>query len=344
MSTKEAQFFKEMIQEEMLSLPAIKDNHKIFPNIPYNTNINILGNLGLVGVADAGCAMNPSTSALDVTTKVWTPKKWKIFHRECYFDYEGGLLEPQMNILEDRADLVRTELISLLQDKFKPAMAEMLLRYIWFNDTLAANTDDSPAGLITPTTDVKYFNVYDGLFKQLLAICTADATRHITIAANAELTYALQDSTLTPTLAYGYIVDAIYKASIMTKAKPGYKVLCTQELYDKATQYTIGKDLPAIFERMENGISQFKVLGKVVEPMPMWSQYIRAYEDNGTTWNKPHRLLYFNPENLGIAVPKNDIVLNTSIIFDPIQDYTYLKASGVMDMKVIVDKNIQYGY
>ena len=344
LSAKEATTFKEMMQEEMLTLPEISLIHKIYPNIPYNTMINIKGNFGLVGLVDTGCGQAASNNTLTIVQKEWTPKRVKIFQKECYSDYDDTLLEPQINLNSELGDLTRTELIAQLQDYFKPAIAEAFLRWIWFNDTAAEHSDESPAGVITPGTTLGYINVFDGLFKQLYAICTTTPARRTTIAANAQVTYALQDSALTAQLAYEALVGSVYSASTITRSKPGYKLLATQELYDKALQYVSDKSLPQTFLNMENGIKQLYVLGYPVIAMPFWSNYIRAYEDNGTYYHDPHRTLFFHPDNLGIAVPKNDLLLDLNVIFDPINDYTYLKGTSVFDMKVLLDGNIQFGY
>lgn len=344
-SAKDVLTFTEMVQEDFLKAPVIADYATVFPNIPYNTNIAIPQEIGLIGLADQGCNPTYTNQSVAVTTKQWTPKAWSVNWGECYNDYIGTLVEPQFNVSPNRPDLINTELVDFLLGRFSPALERMMMRFLWFNDTAAALVTASPAGVITAGQTIGYWNVYDGYFKQLYDICTTTPARRTTIAANAQATYSLQDSQLSTTLAYTYLLNTTYDCNNIVKENIGkYFILCTQEMYDKAKQYIQATTIPNTYLNMENGIQVLRVNGVPVYPQPLWSQYIRAYEADGTKYHDPHRAVLMSKDNFGIAVPKNDIVLGVDVWFDKKTKNTYFDAMGVMDMKILIDKAVQFAY
>jgi hypothetical protein len=68
-----------------------------------------------------------------------------------------------------KEDLTSTTFAAFIVERMEDAMDEMHHRLFWFNDTDAALTSASPAGVITATEDIDFYNKIDGAWKQLFA-------------------------------------------------------------------------------------------------------------------------------------------------------------------------------
>ena len=197
-------------------------------------------------------------------------------------------------------------------------------------------------GLITPGLDPTYFDVIDGLFKQLEAAVTGGA-KTVTISANSQSTKALQLSSLTPEAAYQALSDAYFSLDPKVRAAGKVRFLVTQTIADAYQQYLIGKSLESTYKNLVDGIKALSIHGVDVIPMPVWDEMIQGYFDNGTTFYKPHRIVLAEQENLAVGLPSDEVLTEVDVWYEKKERVNYMRATDQIDAKLLNDKRIVYG-
>lgn len=301
-SGKQVQAVKELVWELMAEMEGALSFVTTYDNIKVDTEVGFIGEGGLVGRASQGC--DPQAQDYNVGTRKvkWTPADWEILLHLCYtditstiaaFDLKNGLKKP---------DLTGTDYVDAIVTALHHSIEKFLWRFIWFMDTDAANIADG--GVITAGVDVNYFNLIDGLWKQIFTQVTANASQGLAIAANSKSTKALQDSELAPSDVKALLYKMTRVAPIVLRQQEDKAIYVTQSIYDAYKESLSDVAVAALESREENfinGMPALKVNGWDVIAMPMWDEIIRAYEDNGTTYNKPHRALATAKKVLGVG-------------------------------------------
>jgi hypothetical protein len=345
LATRELIALQEMIIDKLVSAPELTVLNQFYGNINYKKVIGLVGDIGLVGKAEKGCSAAVDSHSVPVdTTKYWEPVGWEVWHSECWSDYASTLGALQMTPGPNKYDITNTDIMKALLIRMEYAIKKALIRITWFGDTDAEHTNASPAGVITPGTDVDFFNLLDGFWKQLFAIGTDHAAQKVTIAANAQATYALQDSVLTPTLAWGYLEDLIYNKNLKLEDAPNLQIACTSSMWNKAAKYISDKSITTTYDNLVKGVQNLMVNNVPVIKVPMFDSIIRQYENDGTKYNAPHRAVLYSKENLGIAVPGTSIIETIKIIPEEKTKLIHLRAEDALDAKVINDDLVQVAY
>jgi hypothetical protein len=70
---------------------------------------------------------------------------------------------------------------------------------------------------------------------------------------------------------------------------------------------------------------------------------IRAYENNGTKWNDPHRVIYTTTSNLLVGLACNSLFENVNTFYDPRSRYNRIEAVDAFDVKIIDDRLLMVG-
>lgn len=197
-------------------------------------------------------------------------------------------------------------------------------------------------GTYTENLDLDYFNIIDGLFKQLRGYVADDAKRGITIAANSQATKAAQMSGMTPQAAYELLTGMWYKAPMKLRAMKNDrnienrpKFLVTQSIADAYEQYLIGKNLPQTFVNLTEGVQVLSILGIPVVPMPVWDEMIQSYQDLGTTFYNPHRALLTTKSVLAVGSPTQGKLFGEfDIFYDKKDRGNYILLKDMLDAKI----------
>lgn len=165
-------------------------------------------------------------------------------------------------------------------------------------------------GIITQDVDTGYFDIIDGLFKQLRAFVAEDDKRGITIDANSQSTKAEQMAYMTPERAFNLLSAMWYKAPLKLRnmkadqnADNRPKFLVTQSIADAYEQYLIGKGIDRTYVNLVEGVQVLAFLGIPVVPLGIWDEMIQSYNDLGTTFFKPHRALLTTKPVLAVGTP-----------------------------------------
>lgn len=322
-------------------------------------NIGFVGDLGEVGKKGGNCNPTFASASLPNSQKVWTLGGWEIPIEICFEEIEATIAEWSMNTGTDAQDLTNTDFMNIiLYPAIEKAVRRMFWRIAWFGDTAADTIANG--GVLTNGTDKTLFTMCDGLFKRLFAIGTADANRVTAIAANAQTTYALQKSALLTSGVATGIFDAMkMNAPAQVASNPNAIILCTRSLadalaYDVKQTYKTIMPWTTVFEGFD--IAEYD--GVKVARVSIWDELINAFENTGTKWNKPHRAVYSDIENLLVGVRTKrrnietpdgsqtipDLFEGFDVWFDKNTRTNKVYASGKIGTLVREDNKVQLAY
>lgn len=321
----------QLLYDEIVQAPEISLICTLYPGIVFDKEIGFIGEGGLVGVKNQGCNPTPQEWKVGTRSVKWEPKSWEILIKECWTDLEATAAVYSLNTGVDMSDFTDTDYYAIVVQVLSVAIKKFIIRLVWFSDTDAENVADG--GIITDGVDINYFNIIDGLWKQLLAQVTASPAQRITIAENAGANYAAQE--LTPAKANEYLQQLRYKAPITLRTKDNAIVLMTQSMYDAWEMYLQGKELDATYANLVDGRQVLKAYGMTLIPMPVWDEMIVLYEDNGTKYNNPHRALYIQKTNIAVGVDGTDSFDKMRIWYENKERAVYTELMGKADAKIL---------
>ena len=197
-------------------------------------------------------------------------------------------------------------------------------------------------GYITEDVDPEYFDIIDGLFKQLRGLVAEDNTRGVTITANSQDSKTGQMTYMTPDRAYTLLSDMWYNAPIKlrqmkadTNVENRPKFLVTQSIADAYEQYLIGKGIDRTYVNLVEGVQVLSFLGVPVVPMAIWDEMIQAYNDLGDTYFKPHRALLTTKSVLAVGTPNGEREFGEfDIWYDKTSRKNYILLKDKLDAKI----------
>jgi len=345
-SADEVRGFNEVIVKQVLESPDLAMMHTFYTNIRNQQEIGYAeGSLGLVGIAATqGCgARTPDNKVLGSDVKLWSPARWEIFQQMCWTDLEDNFGRFLRNLGSDVDDLSTTEYFAFLEPFIMKAMKDFFFRTVWFGDTAAALTTDSPAGVFAAGTDLRYWNLIDGLFVQLAEIATVTPARNNAIAANAELTFALQDDDFTNQDAYDALIATIDAADMVLTARQDKVIYCTYSVWRRVMRWLQENQIFFRYEKITNGMELVRFDGIEIYAVPMWDALIRTYQHDGIRWNNPHRIVYTAKGNLPVGLEGNQLFTYMKVWHNEDTEITSIKIKDALDTKIIHDNLVQYG-
>ena len=339
----ELRSLNELVVTAVLEAPALSAFHTLVTGIKNDRHIGIIpGTFGLVGKAGQNC--NPEAQCYEniAIQKTWEPKVIEIIIDMCKNELDDTLMKLAERCGVQAFDLTNTEVFAFILDILTKDIEKMLLRHVWFGDTAAANV--SGGGVITNGYDVGFFNIINGFFQQLAVIYAADTTKLTAMPGNTQLTYALQNSVATPLLTYTALNLVIDSAIPELAAQPDRILLVTKSVMDRIRRQL--QALGTVFQDytlMLNGLEFAKWDGIKIVSIPLWDQWIKAYENNGTVWNNPHRVVYTTVSNLNVGMECNGLFDNINSFYDQRSRINRIEARDAFDAKIIDDRLVQVG-
>ncbi|HUX57076.1 MAG TPA: hypothetical protein VMV77_08885 [Bacteroidales bacterium] len=339
----ELRSLNELVVTAVLEAPALSAFHTLVTGIKNDRHIGIIpGTFGLVGKAGQNC--NPEAQCYELTAiqKTWEPKVIEIIIDMCKNELDDTLMKLATRCGVQAFDLTNTEVFAFILDILTKDIEKMLLRHAWFGDVTAANVN--AGGVITNGYDVGFFNIIDGFFHQLAVIYAADTDRLTAIPGNTQVTYALQGTVATPLLTYTALNTVIDAALPELAAQPDRIILVTKSVMDRIRRQL--QALGTVFQDytlMINGLEFATWDGIKIVSIPLWDQWIRAYENNGTSYNNPHRIVYSTVSNLQIGMECNGLFDNINSFYDQRSRINRIEARDAFDAKIIDDRLVQVG-
>jgi hypothetical protein len=333
---EEVRSLRDVFIAEIFNKPELNAVHTFDDNIVTNKDIGILARISKITKLDPGCGAGVLPKSLGLSGKEWDPVQTKIWLQFCHTEIENTFMVYAKRKGKDYADLTSTEVADLVIEVMTDAAIEDVWRIVWFNMLTPAN--------LTSGTDVTDYNLIDGFWQQLYAIVAATASRLTAIAANAQATFALQDSTFTPALANTLLATIQTEADYRLQAAPDGVILVTQSIMNKYMDYLESIAVPASFEKIEGGFSVMKRRGVDIIAINQWDRTIRSDFSNGTKYYLPHRAVYTTKRNLRIGMDDSKAIADFNVFFDQMTETNNFKGGYKVDAKIIEDHMIQVAY
>lgn len=342
---KEVRSFAEAVIESLYDYPALNTYMTVVGNIKAKQQIGLISHLHKITRLDPGCGDGKYTPNIPMSEKFWNPVDLKIWLNMCWKDFLGTFMVYYEKAKTDKPDLTNTEIFSQwLIDEVDNAAKEDIVRIAWFADT-AITSDDLAAGVA-----VADYNQLNGFWKQIFAIAAANANQRVTIAENAGATKILQQfdaADTTAQVATGYFQSLIFGADTRLRTREDGFILSTLSLVDQYYRERMAvTNIPAAYDRVENGINVFKIMGVDVYAISQWDRVIQGDLVNTTTYHIPHRALYTVKSNLqvGIDGPAGNDFTEWDVFFDKMTETSNIKGLYKMDAKVIEDYLLRVAY
>ena len=213
----------------------------------------------------------------------------------------------------------------------------------YFSDTQADTIANG--GAFKNGTNLGLFNQLDGFFKQIFA---SAEVKHIEITENAGNTYAEQ--VLEPEKAYEYVKKVVMEAPLSLKSETDVEVKVTQSVYDALEVYLSENSNSGaccglkLTPNVMTGVSNMTLYSKKIKPMPEWDKTIQKYQNDGTKYVKPHRIIYTTNNNLTITTLDKGSMQSLDFFYDRKDKKNYLDFAYHLDAVVVVESKVSAGY
>lgn len=331
-SVEEIRAVKELIFDEVIESPELEMFATVYPGIIYDKEVGFVGEGGLVGVAAQGCDPVAQDYNIGTRTVKWEPKGWEILVHQCAKDLEDTAALYSLKTGIDIHDFSSSDYMAIVVEVLSKSVKEFVIRLVWFSDVDAANFANG--GQITNGIDVKYFNILNGFFKQMLTQITANAGQKVTITENAAATYALQK--LVPAnVRDTYLPGLIYDADMILRGKDNGVIICTQSFYDAYSKSLKGTSLAEMLVNLTDGLKVLTYDSIPLVPFKVWDKLIKAYYNNGTKLINPHRAVYVTKDILAVGVDSTSSFGNMDIWYNKDERKVKMESAGKADAKLL---------
>ena len=332
----ELRSLNELIVTAVLEAPALSSIHTLVTGIKNDKRIGIIpGTFGLILKAAQACDPVAQCHEAIAVEKTWEPKYLEFINDICIDEIENSLMRFYISCTNPY-DLTSTEIMAFIASIYAKDLPKEVFRHAWFGNTAAANV---PAGDLTPGYDPAFFNVINGFWQQLAVVYAANPLQLSAMPGNTQATYALQQSVATPLLTYNAVNAIIDAGPSILSQQPDRILLVTRSVFDR-----LRRQLQALgtafqdYKLMINGLEFATWDGVRLVSLPLWDEIIRTYENNGTVWNDPHRVVYTTVSNLNIGMACTSLFENINSFYDPRSRYNRIEATDAFDAKIIDDR------
>ena len=296
------------------------------------------------GVKSTGCEVTWSKFAPKGSEKSWAMGKYQIPIEICADEFDGTIAEYAENKGVDVDKLEGTEILdNVVLPILDKAVREAVFRIAFFGDTNADNF--SGGGHITDGLNLDLFNMTDGLFVKFAEIVALKPERLTAIAANAQATYAAQKSAIYANGVATGIMDSII-ADADPRIKQNDGIFYMTDAFFNALQVDYERQHAATmpYEVVEEGRVIARYRGSRIVTVPEWDACINAYENDGTKWHNPYRVVFSPRENLFVGTSDTDVFAKVDLSFDARNRTNLLFAKSDLATNVGEDDMVQVAY
>lgn len=332
----------ELVFDEVIKGADLNMIHTVYPNIVTQTQIGFIGKGGLVGVKNQGCNPTPQDWSIGTRDVTFDPVAWEILIAACWTDLESTAAVYSLHKGINIPDFTDTDYMTILQEVLLNSMNEFMYRFIWFNDVDAKNI--SASGEITNGIDVKYFNMLDGLFKQMDERIAVNPKQHVSIAENAAATY--DEQIVSSENAVKYLRQAYRQAPIQLRNMRNKFYLVTQGIYDAYVESLQNACcLETTYQNLINGMTTVSFNGIPLIAMTIWDEIIASYYNDTTAgrYINPNRIVLTSPEILAVGVDDPAAFDSLKSWYNPDTREVKIEAMGKADTKLANDAMFVYG-
>ncbi|MCE9334101.1 hypothetical protein K0H02_05615 [Bacteroides fragilis] len=332
----------ELVFDEVVKGPDLNMIHTVYPNIVTQTQIGFIGKGGLVGVKNQGCDPTPQDWSVGTRDVKFDPVAWEILIAACWTELEASAAVYSLHKGVNIADFSDTDYMTILMEVLTNSMNEFMYRFIWFSDVDAANIADG--GEITDGVAVKYFNLLDGLFKQMDVQIGVNPKQHVPIAENAGADYDAQ--IVAADKAVGYLRKAYRAAPIALRNLRNKFYLVTQGIYDAYVESLQSACcLETTYQNLVNGMTTVSFNGIPLIAMTIWDEIIASYcnDEAKNRYINPNRIVLTAPEVLAVGVDDPNAFDSVKSWYNPDERKVKIEAMGKGDVKLANPALFVYG-
>ena len=306
--------------------------------------LGFVGKAGLFGKAAKGCDPTYANTLVTPTEKTWNIKEWEIAEAICYKDLAGTVAEHFAANGSDAADLTDSEYMeTIVRPILEQAIRDLVIRLVFFGDTEAA-------GSLKDGVSADYFNLIDGIWKQLFEGVAAGKTVRVRVAANDGASISAQyEAMKAPGAATGVLNDLIINTPAKLRAMNDRVFIVTQAFADMLSLdiQSNNKGSELQWEAVFAGIQKAKYQGITVIAVPQFDEIIQEYlknETNANAYDKPFRVIYASKGNLRAGTQSKETLADLKVNFDDVTRKNYIYAADTIGALVLAEDYAAVAY
>lgn len=335
-----AALFNEIIYKKLFVSTALNKLFTLMEGQKHGKKVVVVKPFGLLGKKSEGCNPTYDNSIMPTLEKEWNIKEWQIAEKLCYDDLDGSIIEEVLNTGIDAANLIDTRYFKeIIEPGLTDAIERLITRLAFFGDTAITGDKLKTAG------NTIYFNLIDGIWKQIFTGVTEGTISRTTIAANTQTTVSAQLSAMVPGsgTAVNLVNKIITDAPMALRQATNKVIYMTQALYDayiadKQAKY-FGSE--GQWNSLENGMTEGKINGIDVVVVPDWDYNIQSFLKNTTNENandNPFRAIFTTKDNLLLGTESEGNFKVLSYGFDEKEQISWVLAKNTLGALVAMDE------
>lgn len=343
---QEATEVSQMIFKKVREDRTVQDLYSLITGIDYDQYIPIIGRLSDIMETKTSDCSFPEGGEILVTEKTWSPKTALQEQRLCKDATEAKFKFWQNgdSDLIAKYDLTDSGELNYLIFLIEDAVKKAVIRIADFADLNADSV--TGGGKITDAlgaSGIARMNTIDGLWKQFIAIGTAEPTQLVAISENGLASKAAQLALANDT-AKNTFESMVLGASEDVPADA--VIMCTRSLYDNYFKWLVDNnfDTAQAVETREYRSVTLAMYGVTIIERRDWDRTIKNYFDNTVTYDLPHRAVYTSKENLLIGTPSEDALSSFSSHYSQDLLKNIVREEIRIDAKVACDESVMVAY
>lgn len=330
---------KDLVEERTLGNADVKQALTIVENVTTNTEYGYYGSVEGVTRKDTGCGMEPVPFDVPVRTGWWEPVALRATIRECYSALENSFLQWASKKGIKKIHIEDTDFVNFLAERFGNAIQTDFNKFVFFGNKEASNVGSgSGSENLKAGVAKENYNVINGLYTQFFKMVTTDASKRVTIAENAQNTFAAQ-SALARDTAFNAFTALIDKADPLTFADGSQPIfLATHSMVTNLSRYLRSEYKNELtLDKMEGGYMVGEFEGIPIVTHRWFDEIIRRDFSNGTKWDNPHRVILLDKSECQVGIDSMGSLNDIEIEYVGGKDeHVYLKAAYRMDFQRVI--------
>ena len=307
----------------------------ILTNVHNGDKIGVVGEFGLVGLANAACAPDYRTDPIATSEVTMCMSDWEVAQKICYRDLEGTFVQYMLRTKTSIADLTANDYLDeIIRPRLELAIRKMLFRLAWFG-----GYDKT---MVLEDYEDYFADFCDGLHKTLL---TAAATNGSANAANSESTLNdMRAAMMTAGAATGALDELIWEAKPELRSAANQVIYMSMAFADALAHdvqvNNVGSELQ--WNSWWDGIKETTYQGVRVMALPLLDEIITTYmyDSTNSVPVSPYFAVYTTKDNILLGVGGNNDIEDLQVWFDRTDQMNYLLArdkvgAAVADMNMV---------
>ena len=330
---------KDLVEERSLGMADTKAAMTIVEGVTTETEYGYYGAVEGVTRKDTGCGMEPTSFDVPVRTGWWKPVSLRATISECYSTLENSFLQWARVKGIKKLHIEDTDFVNFLAERFGNAIQADFNKFAFFGNTQASNVGSgSGSENLKAGVAKENYNAIDGLYTQFLKMVTTDTSKRVTIAENAQTTFALQKALARDTAfnAFTALLDAADPLTFAQGAQPIF--LATHSMVTNLSRYLRSEYKNELtLTKMEGGYEVAEFEGVPIVTHRWFDEIIRRDFSNGTKWDNPHRVILLDKSECQLGIDSDSSLKDIEIEYIGGKDeHVYLKAAYSMDFQRVI--------